>query len=139
MFGYEVNIFVVAVVGVLNMSLAYFWYAPSMFGGRWMRAVGLTPGRVTEIQQGGMRRSALLSLFTSLMMAYVLATIIGIMGFTGLAYGAVTGLLVWVGFLATSLLGPVLWEGRPMSLYAINAGYYLVSLVLMGAVLGAWR
>jgi len=139
MFGYEVNIFAVLVAGALNMALGYFWFAPTAFGKIWLRATGLTPERMAEIHHEGMKRSMLLSLFTSLMTAYVLAVIVGIMGFTGLVYGAVTGLLVWAGFLATSLLGPVLYEGKPMSLYAVNASYYLVSLVLMGAVLGIWR
>jgi hypothetical protein len=73
------------------------------------------------------------------MVAYALAAFIGIMGFTSLFYGAVTGLLAWAGFIATSLLGPVLWEGKPMALFAINAGYYLVSLLLMGSIIGLWR
>ena len=138
MFGYEVNTFTVAIVGILHMALGYLWYAPSMFGRQWMRGAGISADQMTELQSHGVKRSALLALFSSLTTAYVLAVIIGIMGFTGLAYGAVTGLLVWAGFLATSQLGPVLWEGRPMSLFAVNAGYHLVALVLMGAVLGVW-
>jgi len=139
MFGYEVNTFAVLVAGVLYMALGYFWYSPSLFGKGWMLSVGLSPEKVADLQQKGMIRSGLLALFTSLVTAYILAVIIGIMGFTGLMYGSVTGLLVWVGFMATSHLGPVLWEGKPMKLYAINAGYHLVSLILMGAILGVWR
>ncbi|MFH1047103.1 MAG: DUF1761 domain-containing protein [Patescibacteria group bacterium] len=139
MFGYEVNLISVLAVAVIHMSLGYLWFAPSVFGRIWLRGAGITVERLIEIQSKGMKLSALLSLFSSLVIAYVLATIIGIMGFTGLLYGAVTGLLIWAGFFATSQLGPVLWEDRPMSLYAVNAGYYLVSLLLMGAVLGFWR
>lgn len=110
-----------------------------MFGGAWMQSAGISPEKIAELNQRGMFKSGLLSLFTSFITAFILAVIIGIMGFTGVTYGAVTGLLVWAGFMATSHLGPVLWEGKPMKLYAINAGYYFVSLLIMGAILGAWR
>ncbi len=42
-------------------------------------------------------------------------------------------------FVATVTLGSVLYEKRSFSLYALNNGYQLVSLVVMGAVLAVWR
>jgi len=49
------------------------------------------------------------------------------------------GLLVWLGFVATTHAANCLFEGRPFRLFSINTGYPLVSLVLMGPLLGAWR
>ena len=49
--------------------------------------------------------------------------------------GIKVGIMAWLGFVAPTMLGSVLWENKSWNLYAINAGYYLVSFALMGAVL----
>lgn len=52
----------------------------------------------------------------------------------GATAGALTG--VWV---ALGIGTVALFERRPAAYTAINGGYWFVSLVLMGAILGAWR
>jgi hypothetical protein len=52
--------------------------------------------------------------------------------------GACVGLLIWVGFAAGLLAVTTYFGGRPRRLWVINAGYQLVSLVVMGAILGVW-
>ena len=71
-------------------------------------------------------------------MAYVLDYLISILSYNTAGAGAVLGLWVWLGFLATSMLGSVLWDGKPFALYLINVAHYLVVLVVMGAILGVW-
>lgn len=44
----------------------------------------------------------------------------------------------WLGFVAPVTLGAVLWEGKHWKLWFLNNGYYLVTLLLMGAVLALW-
>jgi hypothetical protein len=53
--------------------------------------------------------------------------------------GALIGIFVWVGFVATVPAVTIFFGGRPRVLWLINAGYQLVVLVLMGAILGAWH
>lgn len=43
---------------------------------------------------------------------------------------------MWLGFVATWSYGWVLWEGRPMNYWSIIARNALVSLVVMGAIVG---
>src|SRR3989344_3541804 len=45
------------------------------------------------------------------------------------------GIWSWIGFVAPAMLGQVLWEQKPFSLYLINVGYWLVSFVAMAIVL----
>jgi len=45
------------------------------------------------------------------------------------------GIWSWIGFVAPAMLGQVLWEQKPFSLYLINAGYWLVSFIAMAIVL----
>ena len=52
--------------------------------------------------------------------------------------GAVVGFMNWLGFLAFLQLGVVTYEKKPFSLFLINTGYQLVTLVVMGAILSRW-
>lgn len=47
------------------------------------------------------------------------------------------GFLMWLGFVFTMLFSFALWEKRPMELFYMNAGCMLLTLVLMGAAIGA--
>jgi hypothetical protein len=48
------------------------------------------------------------------------------------------GALTWLGFVAVSTISRVTYEGATWRLFAISTGYNLVTLLLMGAILGAW-
>jgi hypothetical protein len=57
---------------------------------------------------------------------------------TTLAWGATAGGLasIWV----TLGIGTVaLFERRPAAYTLINGGYWIVSLIVMGAIIGGWR
>ena len=71
----------------------------------------------------------------SLVMAYVLARFITLLGVTGAADGAIIGLWAWLGFVATVTFGSVLWEGKPRELWYINAAHWAAVLAAMGAIL----
>ena len=57
------------------------------------------------------------------------------MGSTELLDGVSTGFWMWLGFVAPVTAGVFLWEGKPLKLWLLNASYWLVSLVVMGAIL----
>ncbi len=53
--------------------------------------------------------------------------------------GATLGLLAWIGFYATSGIGSILWERKPLKLVLISTGAMLLNLIISGAILGGWR
>jgi hypothetical protein len=55
-----------------------------------------------------------------------------------MAAGARVSFFLWLGFVATPLLSTTVYEGRPITLFAINAGYWLVAMLIMGALIGGW-
>jgi hypothetical protein len=57
----------------------------------------------------------------------------------GVAAGLQSGFWIWLGFIATSQINSVIWDGRPVKLYLINVGYYLVSYLAMGSILAVWQ
>ncbi|CAA9531105.1 MAG: hypothetical protein AVDCRST_MAG05-4436 [uncultured Rubrobacteraceae bacterium] len=74
----------------------------------------------------------------SLVVAFLVAYFASRLGISGLAGVAGLGALVWI-FPAAILLGSVVHEGVPLALASIHAGDWLVKLLIIAAIVGAWR
>ena len=70
-------------------------------------------------------------------MAWTLAGILGHFGMVNVKDGVITGALCWFGFILTSILANNAFAGRSYRLTAIDAGHYLLVLIIMGAIIGA--
>jgi uncharacterized protein DUF1761 len=125
-----IAIFVAAIVPVV---LGALWYSPMLFARPWMRAIGRTPDQLTGASFG-----YVLSAVGAVVTSYALARIVRWAEVDDLWNGALVGVLAWLGFVATVLAVNTYFGGRPRALWAIDAGYQLLSLVVMGAILGAW-
>ena len=55
-----------------------------------------------------------------------------------LGSGALAGFILWLGFVAPSSLTNKLFANQ-LTAWVIEVGNHLVTFVLMGAILGAWR
>jgi hypothetical protein len=75
----------------------------------------------------------------SLVVASVLAHFVVLLGAVGWMGAVQLGVWVWIGFPVMILVGSVQWENVPWKLAAIHAGDWLVKLLLMAVILGAWR
>jgi hypothetical protein len=129
----DINYIAVVVAAIVPMVLGALWYSPALFARPWMRAVGRTEEELTGAQLG-----YLISAVGALLMSYMLARIVRWAEVDNLWNGALVGLHVWLGFVATVLAVTTYFGGRPRQLWFINAGYQLVALVLVGAIHGAW-
>jgi len=127
-----VNWLAVIVAAVAGIIVGFIWYAPPVFGRRWARASGIElpqPGEVQPMTYVG-------AVVTAVVTAYVLAVLIGGLGAATLVDGVIVGVVVWLGFVATWLASGVFFERRSTEWWAINAGQAVVSLALMGAIIG---
>jgi hypothetical protein len=130
----HINWLAVIAAAVINMIIGGIWYSPAMFGASWMALIGK---RREEIR-GGAGRAYILAFIVALVFAYVLARFVRYAGAHSLGRGALIGFLAWIGFVATSGAGDVIFAGRPVKLYAITNGYQLVTFIINGALLAAW-
>ncbi len=137
-----VNYLSVIVAAVASMVTGSLWYGP-VFGKPWMKEMGLSKAKIDAEKKQGMEMSYGLMFVGSLVMAWVLAHAIEFagtyMGSVDVSAGLMAGFFNWLGFVAPVTLGSVLWEGKSWKLWQINNGYYLVTLLLMGAVIGSMR
>lgn len=131
-----VNFLAVLVAAIAAHIVGFLWYGP-LFGKKWMQLTNLTEKDKEKSKQKGMAKVIVGSFLGTLVMAGVLAFLVGLAGVT-VTNGLMLGFLTWLGFLATSQMGMVFWENKPWALYALQTGHYLISLLLMGAILGAW-
>ena len=72
-----------------------------------------------------------------LVMFYVLARFMIGMDQMSVQGGLTTALWVWIGFVLPIHLGDAVWGGKWI-LFRINSGNMLVTLLVVGAILGAW-
>lgn len=125
----QVNWLAVAIAAATRVVIGFVWYSPAVFGRRWAAAVGRDLPRPVAIAP----LADIGSVIQGLVMAYVLALFAGGAGIAG---GLVVAGLVWLGFVATTTLSVVVYEGRSVEYWAIRVGYLLASLLTMGAILG---
>lgn len=104
----------------------------------WSRETGLTEEVIRE-HQGQATRGYITVLVASLIVALALAALVQIAGAKTIVEGLWVGLLVGIGFVATSFAAGYSFEGRSLALYLVNVGYHLVSLSLLGVLLALWR
>lgn len=133
----KVNYLAVLVSGLLYWILGAVWYG--LFSAPFIRLMRWTPEDLARLEAQGSGKELALAFVTSLLAAYVLAHFVRHVGARNAVDGALTGFWAFVGFVLTTNLSTVIFEGRPAGLYLINMGYNLVALVLMGVLLAVWR
>ncbi len=129
--------FDVSYVGIFGASIAafllgMFWYSPVGFGKKWMKLIGMTE---KKMKSGNPMMAMGLGFVFTLVMAFVLSNVLSWAGAATLVDGAIVGFWIWVGFYLTSQIGIVLWEMRPVELFALNTAYSLITTVVMAAIL----
>jgi len=136
-----INWLAVLVCVVFAMALGALWYGP-LFGKQWMQMMGFTMESMDAAKKKGMAKSYIFMAIGALVMVFVLDHNLtfgsAYLHITGVSAGLQAGFWNWLGFVAPTTVGMVLWEGKPWKLWCIVAGYYLVSLLVMGVILAVW-
>lgn len=121
----------VALAAASAFLVGGLWYS-ALFAAPWQRLAGVSDEQV----RAGVVRVFVGSFLLAAVMAVVLAAFVGR---AGAAFGALAGLAVGLGWVASSLGIIALFERRPLGHWAINAGYAVVSYTAMGAIVGAFQ
>ena len=137
----EINYLAVLVATFSSVVLGSLWYGP-IFGKPWMKMMGFKKQDMDAMAKKEVAKSYVLMMLGSLVMAFVLAHSLifasAYLQIEGISAGLMAGLWNWLGFVAPTTMGSVLWEGKPWKLWMINSGFYLVSLSVMGVILAVW-
>jgi hypothetical protein len=133
------NYVAILITGIAGFLIGALWYSPVLFGHQWMKLTGMTEKKMKAMKKNSnMGLIMLVGFLATLLTAFILANFIGFLGTGGPYRGLEIGFWVWLGFVFPVQLGMVLWEGKSVSLLALNTSHQLVMLIVMGAMLGAW-
>lgn len=132
----DVNWLAILAAGIINMIVGSLWYSPLLFLKPWMATL---PKKDKENKNVNMGKIYGIMFVGALVMAYVMAMFTKVSNTTMIDTGALLGFWIWLGFVVPVQLGGVLFEERPWKWFAITAGYYLVVLILIGALLSVWK
>jgi len=123
-----------------SMIIGSIWFSPKTFFPMWWKAIGKSESDDPKMLPGGM--TWILTIVASLVQAVFMSLMVTAMGsMTGgatLASGATAGFVLWLGFVAPSSLTNKLFSAQ-FKAWVLEAGDHLVTFVVMGAILGAWR
>lgn len=124
-----INWLAVGVAALSSFLIGGIWYS-ALFAKKWQKLAKVSD---EQLKQDVLKVFAL-SFVVSLVMAINLAFFIGN---KDIAFGTFAGFAVGFGWIAMALGMNYLFERKSFGLYAINAGYNIVALTVMGFIIGA--
>jgi hypothetical protein len=134
----SVSIWGVILGGLSAMVVGFLWYSPWLFGSAWSKSTGISENEMAK----GRAKIVPILVIVSLLTAYVLSLLtVYFQKYTGkgnIMSGVDTALLGFVGLAGTALLAHGLWEPKSRNALYINLGNRLVTLVVMGLIVGAF-
>lgn len=128
----QIDLFAVLVAAILYMFIGVIWYSKYLFGPLWIKLSGTKDAEV-----GKDKLPILWSSLVALLIAYFIAFFEAYLGVTTVSDGMFVGFCFWLGFVATTQIGAVIWGKMPVQLFLINTGAKLLSFLVMGGIIGA--
>ncbi|MCF7568717.1 DUF1761 domain-containing protein [Sabulilitoribacter arenilitoris] len=154
-----INLIAIPIAAVAALVVGFIWYNPKVFGNAWMQASGMTE---EKMKGGNMAKIFGLALFFAVLLAVQLMQMtnpqwgaLGMVGgdptnalpsfeafmadygtaFRTFKHGALHGTLAGI-LVALPIIGTnALFERKSAKYIFINAGYWIVTLAVMGAIL----
>jgi len=159
------NFLAVLVASLVTLLVGFVWYNPKVFGTIWMNETGMTEEKA---KQGNMLKIFGLTIFYSFMISFLMPALVihqmsalGMIGgpdfiatakpsyaafladygdaFRTFKHGALHGFMSGL-FLALPIIAiNGLFEQKSWKYILVNAGYWMVSFMIMGAIICGWK
>lgn len=131
-----INYLAVVVAAAASFIFGGIWYG--IFSAQWMAAAGIEDKDIHAIKGGAGLAPYVTAFFAQLVMALVLAGLIGHLGpnQVTLRNGLISAAVVWAGFVMTAMVVNHSFQGAKMELTLIDGGHWLGVLLIQGAIIG---
>ena len=166
---YPVNFLAIILSALIPLLIRFIWFNPKVFGKAWMRASDLTDEKAKGanmmliigfslffnflvafvLATMVVHQTGVFALFAGepnmgnpdSPAAQELANFMKVHGdkFRSFGHGALHGTITGLLFVMPIIATQALYERRGFNYIAINSGYWIVSLALMGGLICAWR
>jgi len=127
----------VVVAALAGFILGWLWYMP-LFGKAYRSARGITAEMEAEGRKD-MGKTMTVIAVCLLIMAWALGVFVGYTHLVTWMQGLKLGALCWLGFAFTYGWIETMTSRRKMGAFFIDAGYWLVTMVVMAIIISVWR
>jgi hypothetical protein len=134
----DINYPAVLVAAIVYMAIGMAWYSPLLLGNAWLKESGRSQAEIEAMKKKSMNITMLVATANALIMSYVIAHFVDLVGATELADGLALGFWAWLGYVMTVQIHAVLWDGRSWKFFLINTLCSLVSIIAVTLVLTLW-
>ncbi|KIC00425.1 MULTISPECIES: DUF1761 domain-containing protein [unclassified Flavobacterium] len=160
----EMNFLAFFASALTTLVTGFIWYNPKVFGTIWMREAGVTQ---EDLQKGSMLKIFVLTYIFSLMMTIIVSGLtihqsgaVGMVGgppmiesakpsfaafmadygtaFRTFKHGALHGFMTGLFFAFPMLAINGLFERKSWKYIFVHAGYWILTLTIMGGIICAW-
>ena len=141
----NINWIALVVAAVIPLITGFIWYNPKVFGIAWMRESGMTEEKAKQMNPA---KTYGLALILSFLAATFLWGVVMIGGGGGevhgtepyltFKHGAFHGVLTSIFIVLPVFWINALFEQKSFKYVAINMGYWIVTLAIMGGIINAW-
>lgn len=130
------NYLAILLAAIVCFLIEAAWY--SYFLEAWLKGIGRNDAWLisTGVNPALQYATALLS---EALIAAMISTFTQLTGLQTAYRGMKVAAGLWIGCVLTTLATEYAFEIRSYRLFAINAGFWLVGMVVMGAIVGAWK
>jgi hypothetical protein len=136
---YDVNYIAIILLTFVHILIGYFWYSPFLFGNAWLDSIGMKKEDSKKMHNKYMAKKMILALIVGFVLINMLAqSIAGVSEIDSVYESIELGFWLWLGFIATTMMATVLWEGKPWRYYWTNSLYWLVSMIVSSIILFYW-
>ena len=132
----DINYLAVVLAMLSSMVVGSIWYAQSVFGKTWIKLAKVDMKK----NKGSVFKPIAITLVVSFITAYVLAHVAFLSNqyfqHSFLQDTLSTAFWMWLGFTAARFITHDAFEGRPAKLTILNCAHELVTIMVMGLVIG---
>jgi len=134
----EINYWAVLLATLSSMLVGSIWYARAIFGTRWAKLANVDMDRPGASAVGPIIITVIVSFITAWVLAGASTIAWHFYGGSYLLGALLTAVILWAGFTAARFITHDAFEGRPWALTGMNIAHELVTVVIMGLIIGVW-
>jgi len=142
----NINWIAMVVAAILPLVTGFIWYNPKVFGTAWMKESGMTEEKAKSMNPG---KTYGLAVVMAFLIAFAIWPSVMMGGAPGMEHGpggdfmtfkhgALHGALLGITLAMPVLATNALFEQKSFQYVIINAGYWIVTMSLMGGLINAW-
>jgi len=136
----EVNYLAVLSAGLGAQLIGFIWYSPLLFGNIWVKLKGYTIKEFKE-EQSKMGKFFMItfiaSLLTGIVLSHVITLTVAYLEQPLLITGLISAFQMWLAFIMPTQLSATIFGNKNFKLFAIDTGYQLTSILLMGFIIAS--